>query len=66
MRIPASRRVFSLGVLGWGDGESRVCVVVVVVIVVDGPLELSKFDISMKKSRKSTISHFQDGLFGEK
>ena len=61
MRIPASRRAFLLGALGWGDVESRACVV-----VVDGPLELSKVVIVSLKSRKSIISHFQNGLFGEK
>ena len=42
VRIPASRRAFFLGVMAWGEGDIQMRDVVV---VVDGPLELSKFDI---------------------
>ena len=40
---PSLTTYFFLGVMGWGEGDIQMCDVVVV--VVDGPLELSKIDI---------------------
>ena len=57
---PSLATCFFPGRVGMGDGDSRVCV------VVDRPLDLSKIAICSLKFRKSTISHFQNGLFGEK
>ena len=50
-----------LGALGWGDGNIQMCDV-----VVDGPLELSKFGIFQKQIQDIHYSQFQNGVFGGK